>query len=266
MCWSEPNSQQAVSDSEHGNLTERKSSENKSPSDNLVAHQQPTNAVTGTVDAATQKKQTKQDSTAPDNSFWWFQCLLVIFTGLLAGVGIFQVIIIFKTLKATTLAAEAARKAADVSEKALTVGERAYLIIDQFSVTGDFAENRVMKIFCKIINTGRTPAIITEIFGEVQVVERVPVRPIYGDSIKADRMIGSGAEHSITMAVGSLTGITAEMQLKVFQKRLMVFVHGRICYLDIFKQPHETGFFAMWDHANGEFFAPRNIVGYNFWT
>jgi hypothetical protein len=165
VLWSEQNPKQTISKAKSGKLATQKSIKQITQSDNAVTTQQFIDAISHAIEATADKAKTTQNIPPPDNSSYWFSCLLTIFTGLLVLVGAGQCYTIFKTLKETQKAADAA----DASAKALPIMERAYVFskvipsrkIEIFHEGFDYDKGLEAILYLK--NHGKTPAIIKEI-------------------------------------------------------------------------------------------------------
>ena len=165
--WSEPNPQQAVSEGKSGKLTKQKRPEQKDPSNSFVTTQQLIDAISYAIEATADKAKATQNPSPPDNLPWLFSLLLTIFTGGLVLVGGVQCYIIFKTLRATTITANAARDSANIAKDTLYIAERAYIAVDNFNL-GKYKEEFTYKwieetkeilVDADIVNIGHTPGL-----------------------------------------------------------------------------------------------------------
>lgn len=127
--WSEPDTKQPPPQGKESAPGAQKSSNQENPSESFVTTQQLVDAISRAIEASAEKAKTSQNSPPPIDSLWWFQFWLVVFTAVLAGVGVFQAIIFFSTLKATTIAANAANESAQVAKDTLTSTQRAFVFL-----------------------------------------------------------------------------------------------------------------------------------------
>jgi hypothetical protein len=170
--WSEPNSQQTIAQGKSGKLSAQKRNNQEAPTKNIITPQILVDAITHAIDASAEKAKTAQNPPPPDNYSWWFSFFLVIFTGFLVIVGGIQCYIIFWTLKATTVTADAANKTAKaaivfadaagktvaLTEKHLITSQRAFVFIKQFCITVTEAPKSII-IIPEWINNGGTQTI-----------------------------------------------------------------------------------------------------------
>ena len=84
------------------------------PPPNLLTPEQIEKSITDGINAAAQQYETRHPPRPPENSGWWFNFLLVAFTGDLVVVGAGQCFLIFWTLKATETAATAALRQSNI--------------------------------------------------------------------------------------------------------------------------------------------------------
>ncbi len=94
------------------------------PATTYPTSQEITDAIAAGIERANEKRETNNNAPPPDNSSWWFNFFLVIFTGLLVVVGGVNCYLIFWTLRAIKIAAEAAKKSSEVAEKSLVIATR----------------------------------------------------------------------------------------------------------------------------------------------
>jgi hypothetical protein len=193
--------------------------------------------------------ESTQYSKEQKYSWWNFSltdALLAIFTFALVIVGLFQFCILRGTLKATKVAADAAKDSAD----ALPAIERAYLFV---KVTmekphdvniGTDEEPGGNSVNLVITNHGKTPALITEALYNVKpftnddkidkfLAKKIPDRIPSGTVIFDSKEI---KEFSIDFP---LTHISWK---QIMSKQLNLSCLGYICYEDIFGNPHKTIF------------------------
>ncbi len=182
----------------------------------------------------TEAKQAKQKKWSLWGMNEVFNCLLVIFTGLLVICNILLWKSTQESAKAATKAANAAKKSADH----IPAIERAYVYMS--SVSADFESwrntesNQLSPIIIEVRNYGKTPAKLTEIITNFQIGESRGSKIIWGttdeDEIIAavGRFIASNSDekfsHYIHDAIGS-----GDYYIKFF---------GEVRYIDIFGKDH----------------------------
>src|SRR5262245_1467423 len=88
---------------------------NQTPPQPVLTPQQITQAIADGIATAAKKYEANHPPQPPDNSGWWVNFSLAIFTGALVVVAAAQCCIIFWTLKATQDAAEAATLSAQAA-------------------------------------------------------------------------------------------------------------------------------------------------------
>src|SRR5579863_10676281 len=91
-------------------LGTNKSQPQPTPTVNFPTAQEMSETIANGVNRAREEYDAKHPAPPPDNSAWWFNFWLVVFTGGLVLVGAGQCYLIFRTLGATTTAANAAKK------------------------------------------------------------------------------------------------------------------------------------------------------------
>jgi hypothetical protein len=124
-----------------------------SPPINFPTQQQIADAVANGIESADKQHDALHPVSPPDKSGDIFNLLLVVFNGLLVAVGIGQGYIIFRTLRATEIAANAAKVAAE----AIPIMERPYIFIHGISCMIDNIEKK-MCIYYSVSNNGKMAA------------------------------------------------------------------------------------------------------------
>ena len=150
---SKQNPQQPPSQGENSQLPAQDGTNAKSPSANLAAPQEIIDAIARAIEAAADKAKTAQNPSPPDNSSWWFNLFLVIFSGALVAVGAFQAIFLRTSVVATEKTAAAAKASAD----AVVTQLRAYASVTAATIRG-FEQDGPLRIQIRISNRGQTPA------------------------------------------------------------------------------------------------------------
>jgi hypothetical protein len=130
---------------------------NQAPPQPVLTPQQITQAIVNGIATAAKQYEANHSPQPPDNSGWWVNFFLAIFTGALVGVGAAQCYIIFWTLKAT-------RDAADAAKRSVIANNRAWLTVDVKLVQGQEGiifskDGAVLPIRIDINNVGNAPAI-----------------------------------------------------------------------------------------------------------
>ena len=170
-CWilsAESEQKQAEPQRKSPQFSEHDRSDQKAPPPAVVTHQSLINAIERAIAASADKAQTQHDPQPPDTSTLRIQVALAIFTGALVIVGALQVWIIFRTLKATQTAAEAAKQSANGLQKI----ERAYFAVDYFSMDEEFQIGKSPMVQCRVINSGRTPGTMKEVFTSLILLKK----------------------------------------------------------------------------------------------
>jgi len=247
VSWSEPIQKQPIPQSKSKELTQQKTSNQQNPPIQFVTPQQLLDAITRTIDASNEKNKSAQNPLPPDNSQWWFSLFLVIFTCCLVIVGGIQCYIIFNTLRETQVVAKAATDSARVADQALQISQRAYLTIDQISLKNPLQQDKIPVVQLKIINNGRTPAQVIEIFSKIDIFSEIPKKPVYskGDVSLVQMTIGANSPTTLHI-VGSDVVITAQELTDIHTIKRKFFVWGRIIYQDVFKNSIVLGFGAQY--------------------
>ncbi len=235
ILWSEPNPQQPVRQRESGNLSEEKSTEQKTPSDIFVTNQQLIDAIGRAIEASANKAKAEQNPYPSDNSSWLFSLGLVLVGGL-------QCYIIFKTLKETQKAANAAKKSADVAIST----QRAYVLLKEINplrVT-DGQKTKVLQwqFTTSFENSGNTPAINMLIQVKLKISETPeipgPQEYKYGFDVAQTRKLAPRTIIRIQPVSVSADDITA-----IHNATRHLYIFGVIIYNDIMQEiPHTERF------------------------
>jgi len=124
---------------------------------------------------ATEESTIAQDHREAERSFWekvttdpvaTFTLLLVIFTGVLSLVGVFQLWLLLRGETVAEKTADAAKESADVANKTLTASQRPWIFPD-VSVGSDLSINDDgAKVTFEYVlkNSGNTPALAVEVY------------------------------------------------------------------------------------------------------
>ena len=213
-----------------------------------MSTQQIVDAITRAIDASAQKANTTQNSPPPDNSVWWFQCFVVIFTGVLAIVGVFQIILFFSTLKATQKAANAANESASLQKEAMINTQRAFVFLQGMDPSIHLNQDQIPDQFVirpQIINSGKTPAINSWGFAYRQIFDRtIPDEKIIPNmpTPPVGRNITFIGPSTISNANDII--ITPQEALATWKKEIRIFIWLIIEYNDMFANTllHHTNY------------------------
>ena len=178
-------------------LSEQQRSAQPSPPINYLTSEQITKAVTDGIEAAAKQYETNHPALPPDNSGWWFNFWLVVFTGGLVAVGGAQCFLIFWTLKATQVAARAAQAAAEVVPNV----ERAYLFFsattcDDFRPDMSFVGTTpdIFEIEYRHKNSGRTPALLSRVQIGAGYLKEPPKKDSYPIDYELETVLAIGSD------------------------------------------------------------------------
>jgi hypothetical protein len=194
------------------------------------------------ADITTDRNSTK--ATADENIS--INKKIALYTGFLALLAFFQLVamavqahFLSKTLRATKEAADAAQK----SSEALPLLERAYVFV-QIELGGNkyssIEGTAISGITVKLVNHGKTPAILTKLHAETTKSAAYPTKLIetYPNEIPPGIVISSG-EHSAF----PITYETSSRELEqVEQHEIKLICFGKAEYKDVLGVTHETGF------------------------
>ncbi|HEX3464700.1 MAG TPA: hypothetical protein VHS78_11685 [Candidatus Elarobacter sp.] len=165
------------------------------------------------------------------------------YTLVLIIVGIVQALALIFTLVATFRAANAAAESVRLSERAMKLTERAYIEVDEIHPPAKLNIPQIPRIVVWMTNRGRTPATLIggvfkfRIFDEA---DEVP-EPVYDeDELAAHVLLGPGSRSSHDVTTEQV--VTEELMGGVYAGTKHFIVWGRITYLDVFGERHETRF------------------------
>jgi hypothetical protein len=165
---------------------------------------------------------------------------LVIFTGGLVAVGIGQCFLIFRTLKATEIAAAAAKKSAD----AIPALERPWIFVEKAHLKRrEDAGSPIIPNYFSISfvcrNVGRTPAIIEEFFVKIHDKRTIPDIPDYSEPhirLRCPATVATNVEfESSSFGPPSQPGATSD-------EVIFYVIYGKITYKELNGTTHHTGF------------------------
>jgi hypothetical protein len=263
-----------------GTLSAQQSNAKPAPPAQFSSQQQVTKGVADRIETATKEYDARHSAPPPDNSGWWFNLFLVIFTGGLFVVGAGQCYLIFWTLKATQEAAHAAIQSARTAERGMLTLEIPYLYpfvrehgfitaispyakvlaVSDFEFGNDF-----IKYYFK--NFGRTPAEITEVQAVLIPSMGMPsarqwgdknINPLPGHVVAADG--GESQDFSYSFFKGTLEGASPtpiRLETTVF------WFIGYVRYKDVFENEYVRGFCLGYSPMTNSFY-PCGGEGYNY--
>ena len=272
-CSSLSQSQQySPTQSKNSKLSTNSTPAQPAPTANFPTIKEITESIANGIERADKKHDTSHPPTPPDNSGWWFNLFLVGFTGLLVVVGGTQCYLIFWTLKATEIAANAAKDAAEGLPKI----ERAYLFLEKvtFSTThsiihattdaeGKISQFHITGVDLRFTNHGKTPGIVREVFatvkasnlssecGQARECELEPIRVVSDDK-------------SFTAVSHSFRISHADYELAQTTGNPYILVFGMIVYQNVLKQECWTKF--CWRFSFSQGFRPTIDPEHNAWN
>jgi hypothetical protein len=223
-------------------LSTQQPSNEPTPPPKLPTAEQIEKSIADGINTAAQQYEARHPTSPPDNSGWWFNLLLVGFTGGLMVVGAGQGFLTFWTLKATQTVAEAAKESADAVVSQL----RAYMHV---SLMGPptIDDERVLKATVHVKNTGQTPAYDAVIVSNIGIISWPPPRPLETIFIDTEattvvRISLPGGEVSANIPELPNVSVPEEAGLRAGAYRIIVW--GRVNYTDTFKN-HRTTRYAL---------------------
>jgi hypothetical protein len=179
--------------------------------------------------------------------------LVATFTFVLVLVGAVQGYWLWRTVSATEIAADSARRVAEALPKL----ERAYVFLSH-CVCDDIASGlragpngiAQCKVHYGFKNHGRTPAILERHYVSVAFVEKgFPERePLF--DLPGNVIMSAGQERKDSELDGKLVA-TDYGRARRGDGRLCFW--GALGYRDVFGEPHETGFCSEWNFREGRF-------------
>jgi len=265
---------------ESGTLSAQQGSAQPTPSPNSLSQEQVTKAVEDGIDAAAKEYETRHPSPPPDNSGWWFNFWLVVFTGGLVAVGASQCYLILWTLRATEKAANAAVDSAKTAEKGMLTLEIPYLYpfvrqhgfitnvsqrSGQLAVTSFDFGNEFIKYYFR--NFGRTPAEITEVQSILLPSMGMPnpwpatdrnLNRLSGYIVAADG--GESPDFPYAFNKGMFDNYS---QGKFNPDTHMFWFLGTVRYNDVFENEYIRGFCLAYSPMTNNFY-PVGGDGYNY--
>jgi hypothetical protein len=206
----------------------------------VLTPQQITDAIATGIERANERHDASHPLPPPDNSGWWFNLFLVVFTGLLVVAGGGQSFLIFWTLKATQTAARAAQVAAEAATKSADTQvaiELPIFVIEGIQILRENPHHTIT-----FGNHGRTPAIITAdclVLTTTQALDskcRYPINEVKG--VEQDRVVGQGMNYPVCRT----SSISEDEWTRILKGETILWAYGYIDYLDFLKREHREGF------------------------
>ena len=233
---------------------------NQTPPQPVLTPQQIAQAIADGIATAAKKYEANHPPQPPDNSGWWVNFFLAIFTGALVVVAAAQCYIIFWTLKATQDAAEAATLSAQAAI-GLELPKLFVTKIELEPLANQNAASEIRKIIVTITNYGRTPAFLTHESAEYFFGQPLPATPDYPNTIDLEpgTIIEKGDRYIITArGRDNRAGFN---KATLLTPTILFWVYGHIWYRDFLNNPHALGFCSRLYVSNELAGDPRFIQG-----
>jgi hypothetical protein len=187
---------------------------------------------------------------------------LAVFTALLVLVSAFQIGFLVSANETATKAANAARDAVEATRDATRIDQRAWVSLKNVFTDPKIPEvGKTIRFSVEFYNSGKTPA--RKLIGNA-VVDPVAKGGEPNFSYTGDKQIAAGymAPNSMSNAdlfpaISRSTGKPGPLTQPLFDGitngDIILYVHGRIDYEDIFGLPHWTTFCWFYLPGNGQF-------------
>ncbi len=166
---------------ERSKLGKNNSHAQPTPTVNFPTSQEITDAIAAGIERANNKRETE-----PPPDYSWFNVFLVVFNGLLVVVGGVNCYLIFWTLKATKIAADAAKKSAEVGEKSLIAANRPAIAIAPLKLCEPNESQTTPYINFGLVNSGKGTAIINNVtaivyseYGGIGLATNAPINSLF---------------------------------------------------------------------------------------
>lgn len=143
-----------------------------------------------------------------------------------------------KSAKSSDESANAAREATSIQQESVRHGDRAYVALSGHEIVVRPCSNQVPRIRVELRNVGRTPALRGKIGSRMVYWSQELQERNFGDELTLeDFILGPQISHFINLSANLLSD--SEMNaLNHDQGHL--YVWGKVIYVDIFDQEHET--------------------------
>jgi hypothetical protein len=170
--------------------------------------------------------------------------------------------------KATIKAANAAKQSADIAEKSLNDLERPHIFIEDIraSVVSVDGNKKLVnlggEIIYKLVNHGRTPAILIEICHKISITKnaddgtKIFPTPIdaaaeKGNGVSMGMAVGGGKDGLFSIAI--LDSANRAIIASINDGTKSLYMHGFVRYIDIFKKRRIIGYCSVMDSKDCAF-------------
>jgi hypothetical protein len=253
-------------------ISAQQSANQPTPPVNLLTPEQIEKSISDGVNTAVQKYETRHPSPPPDNSGWWFNLFLVVFTGGLVVVGAGQGFLTFWTLKETHTAADAALR--QVNVMAAVEGPIPLVaqmkLVQYAQIPGDISvadpvPAGPIPANCRVLlcveNKGRTPLRLIELCMEKFAGTTLPPIPNYSHTSPWGLVLEKGPLWLIPPdELSYVTPADLGTAVAAYQFGGAFWVYGYFAYRNLLDERVEHKFLARWDLKEG--FLPENRAGY----
>jgi type IV secretory pathway VirB10-like protein len=250
--------------SKEAQLDKKKPANQQNATAKIPAIKQPSRTETDRPTSDDQTPKQKTDTQPPVDSDWWFNSILVVFTGCLVIVGAVQAYIYFRQarymregLGLTRQTAQTAKDSAETASRQTEImanRDRAWIMVKP---DGEPKEdpNKLpwgYEIKWSAINVGGTPAFLSELFVDVDIIQ-MPIpdsRPDYSASRPfAKFIIPPNGRHSSKVS----KTFSPTMQGAYFRGDSCVVLYGMVKYQDAIGK-HISRFCCYWHVRGGDSF------------
>lgn len=259
-------------------LSAQQSTAQPVPPINFLTPEQIEKSISNGINAAAQQYETRHPSPPPDNSGWWFNFLLVTFTGGLVAVGAGQGFLTFWTLKETHTAADAASRQAiamvAIESPAVVVPEIklvAYPDANNPVSIEDPVREQIIPDFCRalvgLINLGRGRARLINFCLEWNVQTLLPTEPVYEPAhIEVLNTLFMPNPQVITFF--GMGHPNNPVVLSIQQRQRMtngesLWIYGFFSYANFMDETFNLGFIARWNPGVGFVAEPNENYAYH---
>lgn len=204
----------------------------------------------------TAEKNPKENQTQENHKTLWdrwfpdsislYTLFLVIFTGLLAVVGFYQLSFLGRAEGIATTTAQAAKDSAETAKQALMDVQRAFVSVTSFD--GEVI-NREFRINAKWENASATPAIPFVDYVNWKIFPGAPPEDFSYPDLDASGNPLTGPSPVVTSFLAPKTwlwsnplSVPLSAMEDVRDGRARLFIWGWAAYTDVFKRPHRTEF------------------------
>ena len=232
---------------ENSKLAKEKSPAQPSPTVNFPTPQEITEAIASGIERADEKRETRHPAPPPDYSGWWFNFFLVGFTGLLAVIGAGQCYLIFRTLKATEIAADAAKGA-------LIATARPRIIVRKVEAVFQMPPNRSVSAQFAITNVGGSRTVLIERNAILDTSYRQRGNPFpkyVGSAVSNEHWLESGESLHATVNFADPHMDPSEENIRSGASPLLLF--GYVRYRDDAGVVREMGFGRQFNQTTNRF-------------